>query len=88
MYEHRHLLFLNLIEYGVTSWKSKLHDDGTFLEGYFIAGIKLPTGMITYHLPIRLWDVTNVQELEKAPKWDGHTSDDVLERLLKLITRK
>ena len=41
---------------------------------------------ITYHLPARYWhEVCEFAEiLEKAPEWDGHTSDDVLKRLASL----
>lgn len=87
LYEHRHLLFLNMIEYHRTAWKSKLHSDGTMFDDMFIAGVGLSTGMISYHLPMRLWDVANVIALKKAPKWDGHTPQDVCDRLLKRITR-
>lgn len=69
------------------SWRSKLHDDGTVYDGWFIAGIKTPLGMATYHLPIAYWDaMEDVKVLEKAPKWDGHTPDDVLKRIASLGT--
>ena len=46
---------------------------------------KKPGKQITYHLPIAYWDETEFAEtLDLAPEWDGHTSDDVLERLRKL----
>ncbi len=80
LYEHRHSLFgafLNI--YG--GWKSKYHSDGSSLEGWFLAGTTLPGGMITYHLPSRLWDSFPAEELEFAPEWDGHESDDVVTRL-------
>lgn len=83
LYEHRHMLFMALctICHGV-SWKSKKHNDGTEMEGWFIAGLINPENkQITYHLPIRLWDSFHVYEFSIAPKWDGHTSADVLERL-------
>jgi hypothetical protein len=31
-----------------------------------------------------LWDMFDVKELEEAPKFDGHTPDDVLSRLFSL----
>ena len=68
------------------SWKSKLHNDGSSFDGWFIAGMDLPTGTITYHLPIdQFWDKFDVAEIEKAPEWDGHTSDDVVKRLINWI---
>lgn len=80
LYEHRHLLFSKLAE-----WKSKLHSDGTMFDGWFIAGIGEEEGkQITYHIPMRLWDIFRCKELDKAPKWDGHTPNDVLNRLSKL----
>ena len=51
-------------------------------DRYFIAGIRLPEGMVTYHLPIELWGVLQVKELVAAPAWDGHTASDVVDRLL------
>ena len=92
LYEHRHSLFLALMRcLPYRSWLSRWHDDGTFFEGMFICGIDLPHagGTVTYHLPDRLWNVaeaTGAEWLEKAPKWDGHTSDDVLSRLIHFAT--
>ncbi len=83
LYEHRHILFLALLSANKDkAWRSKLHDDGSFLDGWFIAGLKTDLGQATYHLPLRMWgDFSNIQELEHAPKWDGHTSEDVLTRI-------
>lgn len=84
LYEHRCLLF---IAFGKSlpllhSWKSLRHEDGSQWEGWFIAGIDLPNGQtITYHLPQRLWDLCSFVDRDRAPEWDGHTSDDVLERI-------
>ena len=83
LYEHRHALFLNLMQ-GRNSWISKLHDDGSSMEGWFVAGIHLDSGMVTYHLPERLWDKACAvckEVLDKAPFWDRHTSKDVIDRL-------
>jgi hypothetical protein len=81
LYDHRHHLYMALAK-GLNSWKAKEHDDGTMFDGMFIAGIDLPSGVtITYHLPLNLWDCCPGKEMEVAPKWDGHTSDDVIKRL-------
>jgi hypothetical protein len=85
LYEHRHMLFIALMHMmpGL-SWRSKLHADGTSFHGWFIAGISLPKGDITYHLPNELWtliDGSNIKVLPNAPEWDGHTANDVIERL-------
>lgn len=40
---------------------------------------------ITYHIPIERWSETEfARELAVAPEYDGHSSDDVIERLKKL----
>lgn len=64
-------------------WRSELHSDGSRYNGWFILGMKdLKGQQITYHLPIKEWENTNFAEtFEKAPEWDGHTSQDVLNRI-------
>ena len=67
------------------AWKSRLHSDGTMFEGgYFIAGINFGEEQISYHMKEKWWDKFECQELERAPKYDGHTSKDVIERLFKI----
>lgn len=73
----------------VKCWKSKLHDDERMFDGWFIVGMSIQKfdgtyESITYHLPLSWWDRFNVIELDKAPEWDGHTSKDIIERLLRL----
>lgn len=87
LYEHRHLLFRAVTKaYSSTAWRAKKHDDGSSFKGWFIAGVVNLKGKdITYHLPIRLWkEFAHCSTLEKAPKWDGHTSKDVIKRLKNL----
>ena len=92
LYDHRIALFILLCnvlyaddDCPYVVWKSKKHSDGSEWDGWFIAGINEKKGeQITYHLPVDKWDLLLVHIKQKAPKWDGHTSDDVLERLLKL----
>ena len=87
-YEHRDTLFAALMTTtpGI-SWKSKFHDDGTRFPDMFVAGMQLPTGDITYHLPEEMWDMLGyIKTLERAPKWDGHTPEDVLSRLERWIS--
>jgi len=82
LYEHRCLLFAALCRaYPSMSWKSKLHADGSSYDGWFIAGMGLPTGQITYHLPVEMWPLTHARVLVQAPPWDGHTPQKVCERL-------
>jgi hypothetical protein len=70
------------------AWRSKAHhpDDSPMFEGgYFIVGIELDTGTITYHYKLTHWDdFAAVPELEHANKWDGATPGDTVTRLLDL----
>lgn len=91
LYEHRIILFLVLCKYlkkeGHHIWKSRFHSDGTHIQGWFIMGIgSLPLGQITYHLPIDKWDIADAEDLDVAPKWDGHNSNDALHRLSFLLS--
>lgn len=89
LYDHRIALFKALMwAHSDKAWMSKVHDDGSIMEGWFIAGIVTPEGNATYHLPIKEWDDLYcnrgdkyIMDLDKAPKWDGHTPADVIERL-------
>jgi hypothetical protein len=83
LYDHRHTLFVKLMNsHPDLSWKSRKHEDGSMYDGdWFIAGMNLPTGDISYHLEGRFWDMAKVQALDFAPAWDGHTAEDVLKRL-------
>lgn len=97
LYEHRITLFIALLKlksecmdsmnthliYEEYVWKSKAHSDGSVWDRWFILGIFKESGnQITYHLPMSKWDDCEfAKELDKAPEWDGHTSNDVLERL-------
>lgn len=87
LYEHRHYLFIALmyaLQTQSRTWISSKHADKSSFDGSFIAGINLPTGPITYHLPNRLWIAcvgAEAKVLDQAPPWDGHTSTDVLNRL-------
>lgn len=97
LYRHRFNLFIALAKsidkdtlaynkYKV--WKSKFHSDGTMFEGWFILVIQYAVfdgvKQISYHLPLDYWNKINVVEMERSTEWDGHNSDDVLERLLEL----
>lgn len=97
VYDHRMAIFsalLRVVSFNTKSidpcWKSKHHSDCagignpccSMFEGFFVAGIGYKPGtQITYHLPLKMWDDVKVPPLVKAPPYDGHTSDDVLERL-------
>lgn len=66
------------------SWK---HNDGElcFGGGWFIVIANLPEGQISNHYEAKDWDLFKIPETERAKyEFDGHTPQDVLERLLKL----
>jgi hypothetical protein len=85
LYEHRTMLFLAFMKCMHTmAWYSTRHHDDSAIAGWFIAGVDLHTGTITYHVPYGMREAlkdTGAAELEKAPMWDNHTSQDVLKRL-------
>lgn len=87
LYDHRAKLFSIICNQDFiceNAWKSKKHDDGTMFDGYFIVGINTPKGQATYHYELKYWDYFHIKELDKSPKWDGHTANDAIERLLSL----
>lgn len=92
LYRHRDALFCALASFASQStytWKSKTHwIDGELQpvwEGYFVAGVelRLKSGpkMITYHMPLDMWDSFDGIAREQAPPHDGHMAEDVLQRL-------
>jgi len=98
LYQHRmalNIALFNLLAaipiqqyYGgnyVRVMKSKLHYDGTMFDGeYFIVMAIVDGKQISYHYKLKHWDKFIIPEVERTPKWDGHNSLDVLERLMKL----
>ena len=85
LYHHRAILFAVICNtYPDKVWKSKQHDDPDFpmYDGMFIVGIETPDGQATYHYNLDpYWDIFNVKELERAPKYDGHTPDEAIRRI-------
>lgn len=65
--------------------KSRLHSDGSKLDGFFIVTARLPTGQISYHYPDTDWDLFSIPERDRAAEWDGHTSADVLYRIERFL---
>ena len=89
LYDHRRALTAVLAAMAAAegdAWRSKAHHPGDspmFEGGYFIVGINLPSGVITYHYKLTHWDdFAAVPELEHAPKWDGAPPSATVERLL------
>jgi len=73
------------------SWKSKKHFDeehDPMFNGDFIAGINTPEGVASYHIKLEYWDLFDIPEIDRAPKYDNYTPDDVMKRILSLSKSK
>ena len=96
LYEYRLLynasMFNELAKQGLYDvHKSKKHSDGTTPfgdENWFIVQAELPTGQISNHYEMKDWDLFQIPEKERANTWDGHTPQDVYERLVKYLNNK
>lgn len=86
LYAHRVRLFSTLMKaHYEHAWWSHKHSDGSQWEGWIIAGIFTPEGMVTYHLPVtEIENLPDGCELPLGREWDGHTAGDVLDRLTSL----
>ena len=97
LYDHRIILYMALCKQIANQpyeengkyrvWASRIHSDGSEWDGWFIMGVGTKEGeQLTYHLPVKYWEkVAEFAEIIiKAPDFDGHSSQDVLERLGKL----
>lgn len=76
--------------------KSLLHSDGTMFDGYFAvmmiiecvtrgelyAPDSIKIQQISYHYKLKHWDEFKIPEVGRLPPYDGHTSQDTLNRLL------
>lgn len=89
LYHHRAVLFAVIChDHQDIAWKSKQHNDPNepMYDGMFIVGINTPMGQSTYHYDIDpYWNMFDVKELDRAPKWDGHTPDEAIKRIESLI---
>lgn len=80
LYEHRCLLFLMIcLTFRFKAiWKPHY-------EGWFCLYWESPVGQISYHLPNKLLPFVEGRiERDDNYKWDGHTSNDTIERLIKI----
>lgn len=67
--------------------KSIRHHDGEYCfgGGWFIVVAVLPTGQISNHYELKDWDLFKIPAKDRALfEYDGHTSNDVLQRLKEL----
>lgn len=93
LYEYRLLYnaaFLNELfrthqEYGVHKSLRHSDDELCFGGGWFVVVAQLPTGQITNHYSTGEWGLFDIEERSRADKWDGHTPQDVAERLREFL---
>jgi hypothetical protein len=88
LYEQRTVLLALATAYGpMTTFRSRLHADGTMFPGMFLVETTSPgdpTGPepVTFHVDEKHWSLfDHAHTLERAFLWDGHTSADVLNNL-------
>lgn len=87
LYDHRRALTAALLAMADRGkvWRSRNHhpDDSSCHEGYFIVGIELPQGTVTYHYADQFWDdFSQVPTLAHAPRWDGAGPPESITRLV------
>lgn len=91
LYDHRCILYISLCnlikdrsEFNVT--KAILHGDGFSYDGMFLLVIineSLPSQpQISYHIPMKYWELAKCDAAMFAPDYDGHTSSQTLQRLI------
>ena len=82
LYNHRVLLWINIVNKNISkAYLLKEHYDG-----WFLLGLETEFGQISYHCPNKYLELLDsaIKELPDDSNYDGHTSDDVVERLKKL----
>ena len=88
LYKHRIYLFSVICnQIPEISWKTKKHYDeenDPMFNGDFMAGINTPDGIVTYHIKMEYWDLFDVPEIDRGPKYDGYDDEEVFKRLLSL----
>lgn len=70
------------------SYKSRRHSNGElcFGGGWFIVLTILPSGQISNHYEEKDWNLFNIPVVDIPPDvFDGHTAEDVLDRLRLLL---
>lgn len=69
--------------------KSTKHSDGEdcFGGGWFIVVASLPSGDISNHYEMKDWDLFRCDIRPTAKEWDGHTAQDVAQRLREALTQ-
>lgn len=92
LYDHRAKLFISLCltSFKDIAWKSLLHSDGTMYNGMFVVGVDTEFGQASYHYDINpYWSMfKGIKELDRAPKFDGHTPNDAIARIYKQALKR
>ena len=80
LYDHRCLLWINLclLQHPKITYLVENHFDG-----WFLLGVETAFGQISYHCPNKYLSLCKVIE-RRQPEFDGHTSQDVIDRIYKL----
>lgn len=96
LYDHRLALTVALFrlleefyrKFGIYRvFKTYRHHDGSMFDGYFMVMSCRKDGsdQMSYHYKLEHWDKFQIQVQDISPyPYDGHTSKDVIERLMKL----
>ena len=87
LYDHREALTAALFNRLPFTWKARIHEDGSMFDGMFIVGCATPYGMITYHYDNEFWADFKVPVLTHAPVFDGHTPEDMVDRIRKYLCK-
>ena len=85
LYDHRIALYIRLVNETRKKYnwhKSRLHHDWPSFDWWFIVMWYIDGKQVSYHLPDKNRDDVSCMEKEKSDKWDWHTSEDVVNRLL------
>lgn len=77
LYEHRVLLWIN---YCLTNKKGVYVVENHY-EGWFLLGKDTEFGQISYHCPNKYLNLVSYFK-RRHPKFDGHSSKDVIKRLI------
>jgi len=83
LYDHRMVLTALAFIHLPYAWKTK--NIGSKFKGMFLVGAPTPDGMITYHYDLEHWDLFKIPELPHEPEFDGHTPEDVVNRIKNYI---
>lgn len=84
LYEHRVLLWINLclLQHPNICYLVENHFDG-----WFLLGVQTPVGQLSYHCPNKYLDLC--KSIPRVhPEFDGHTSQDVIDRLKNIASNQ